>query len=455
MISREKNLLSLASSNIISRVSRATWLTLNEPLAKYAGQLAGSQYIAAAIGLLTNVIAARMLGPADYGSAALIMTYPTLLWSFVSFKPMSITIRYISGFRATGRSEELISICKLGYTLDLVASIVVFVLIGGTGWWVARYIYNIPDTFWLTIVYGASFPFFSLIGTSQAILTSWEYFHWLSIFQILEKIITFFLILGFLSSGFGASGMIIAIAIGYSASGIIMMIAATYLLYRDGFGYWWSAPISNVASLRKELIAFFGWNYITVTLSGIMGQVPIMLLGRLRGLEDAGFYRLATSLITTGSYVEAALSKVTYPVFSAHWGAGEIEKLRSMIKTWTLRGGIPAGVLLLITIPFFPFILPKVFGPDYSPMVPGVQVMMVGAAIGAVFFWLNPYYYASGRIELWTKIYFVYTAFVIISGWFCVPLWGFLGMAVLITVGKVLFIIWLVKLTSGPKIYKR
>ncbi len=184
--SREKNLLGLASSNIISRVSRATWLTLNEPLAKYAGQLAGSQYIAAAIGLLTNVIAARMLGPSDYGVTALVMAYPTLLWSFVGIKSVSVTTRYIASFRAAEKNDELESICKIGFSLDFLVALVAFVLVGVTGWWVASSIYNMPQLSWLMVGYAASFPFYSLTGTSLAILSSWQRFRWLAVFQVIE-----------------------------------------------------------------------------------------------------------------------------------------------------------------------------------------------------------------------------------------------------------------------------
>ncbi len=437
----------------------AHWITLNnglsvfkqfwgEPnsLTKDAGLLAASQYAGAIIGLLTNIFAARALGPVEFGSAAIILTYPTLLWSFLSFKPVTIAIKYLSGLRASGNRSELISICKVGYTLDLLTSTAVFLLILATSWWVAEHIYKLPDVSWLIIIYGVSLPFFSLIGTSQAILSSWQYFHWLSLFQILEKLITLILVTGLLSFGLGIPGMILALAIGHSINGIIMLIAATRLLYLDGYGFWWKGSFSNITTLRKELTSFFGWNYLFVTLGGVIGQVPIMLLGRIRGPDEAGFYRLAMSITTVASYVEGSLGKVVYPNLSARWAKGERENIKISLKRWTLQGGLPVGILLIFVIPLLPIFIPMVFGSAYNPIVTGAQIMMVGAAGSAVFFWLNSFYYASGRIVLWTKAYGLYTVLIIGLGWIFIQQWGFVGFTMLITLGKILFIL----LMGGP-----
>jgi O-antigen/teichoic acid export membrane protein len=72
-------------------------------------------------------------------------------------------------------------------------------------------------------------------------------------------------------------------------------------------------------------------------------------------------------------------------------------------------------------------------------MVTGTQIMMVGAAVSAVFFWLSSFYYASGRIALWTKAYGLYTVLIIGLGWIFIQQWGFVGFTMLITLGKILF----------------
>ncbi|MDT7892927.1 MAG: hypothetical protein RRA51_01300, partial [Armatimonadota bacterium] len=59
-------------------------------LAEGASLLAISQYVAAALNIATNILMARLLGPTDFGLVALAIAYPTMLWSFVSVKSISV-----------------------------------------------------------------------------------------------------------------------------------------------------------------------------------------------------------------------------------------------------------------------------------------------------------------------------------------------------------------------------
>jgi O-antigen/teichoic acid export membrane protein len=174
-------------------------------------------------------------------------------------------------------------------------------------------------------------------------------------------------------------------------------------------------------------------------------------LGRVRGPEEAGFYRLATSLTTVGSYLESSLGQVTYPRLSVRCSEVDGENLSRMLRRWTLRGGFPVSVIVLLTIPLLPIVVPLIFGPGYSAMVLGAQVMMAGAAVSAVFFWVHSSFYALGKIGPWTKAYSLYTALVIGLAWFCIARWGFTGLAGLVALGKVLFTLLMVAVFLNTK----
>jgi O-antigen/teichoic acid export membrane protein len=436
---------------VVRGFSRNIWRTVYHPAVSDAGLLTMSQYVATAFGFLTTVIAARLLGPGEYGIAAIVMAYPTLIWSFAAVKTISVTTRYISIFHAAGRNEELKSMCKLGYGLDLIASIIALSLVGATAWWIGPHILNVSEAQWLILTFAASFLFFSLAGTSLAILTSWREFRWLAGIQILNKGVTFVIVLAFLSAGWGAPGVVLGNAMGQVLNGLMLSGVATHVLYRDGIGLWWNAPLGHVALLQKELTTFLGWNYLVVTLGGVVGQVPLLLLGRLRGPEEAGFYRLATSLTTVGSYLESSLGQVTYPRLSVRCSGIDGENLSRMLRRWTLRGGFPVGAFVLLTVPLLPIVVPLMFGPGYSAMVLGAQVMMAGTAVSAVFFWIHSSFYALGKIGPWTKAYSLYTAMVIGVAWFCIAQWGFTGLAVLVALGKVLFILSMVAVFMSAK----
>jgi O-antigen/teichoic acid export membrane protein len=404
-----------------------------------AGLLAASQYIAAAIGFLTTALAARLLGAADYGSAALVMAYPTLLWGFVSVKTLSVTTRYLSRLRAARQYEELKSICKLGYGVDLGVALVTLLLVVATGEWVARYFLHLTSRGWLMILYAASFPIFSLVGTSWAILLSWKKFRVLALLQLCERLCTSLLVVGLLWVGLGLPGMVLGVALGQVVAGFLLAGTAARALHKDGLGAWWRAPLRHAAGLRKELMASLGWNYVTTTFTSLLDQAPLLLLGRLRGAEEAGFYRLAATLVTAASYLETALSKVAYPTLSVRWGEGATESLYEIVKQWTARQGTTAAALVVISIPVLPVVTPLIFGPGYGPAVVSAQLLLVGVAVSTLCFWLNPYYYTTGEIGLWAKVYGVYTISTLLWAWFWIPSGGLLGIVIPVTVGKIVF----------------
>jgi O-antigen/teichoic acid export membrane protein len=401
---------------------------LYHPFASNSVMLASASYVSAGLNLLSTIIIARLLGPADYGVMALVIAYPSLVWSFVSIKSVSVTTRYIAGFRARREKQELASVVRLGYGLDFLVSAICFVLVVLTAWSVSLHFYRMPGLDWLMVIYAFSFPFYSLVGTSRAIFSSWQKFNWLAIFQVLESCCKLILVISFLFIGLGVKGVVSANAISHIIIGIAMAITATHFLLKEGISFWWRGSLSQIGLLRRELIGLLGWNYLLVTLNGFVEQLPLMLLGTLRGSGEAGFYRLATNIKSVGSYFEGSMGGVVYPTLSARWAKGERESLNRSLKRWMWKGGLPIGVLEALTIPFLPLVVPLVFGDGYKQAVLGGQILMGAAAIRALFFWLTPFYYASGKVSLWVKGFALYTILLIGFGWAGIQYSGFLGM---------------------------
>jgi len=420
------------AENVVAAVRR----TARHPLAEGAVLLAGSQYVAAAVGLVTSVASARLLGPKDFGLVAVVTSYPMLLGSVVAVKSGTVTTRYIARFRVERQGELLGAICKLGYALDFVVSLGAALLAAATAWWVAAEFFHTPEIAWLMIVFAASFPIWSLYGTSQAILTSFERFRWVALLQVLDQVIGSVLVIGLLLGGFGVAGAVLGAALGNVLIALTATCLARVVLRREQQPAWWRGSIESVRPLRKEIAGLFGWNYLVVTSSGLMGQLPLMFLAHFRGPEAAGFYRLAVSIVTVGSYLETSMGRVVYPALSARWSTDGSEPVRAALKRWTTNAGLPVCLFVLLSLPFFPILIPLVFGPHYAAMVRGAQIMMAGAAISALFFWLNSIYYASANLNIWTLGCAVQTIFVIGLAWFVGGYWGFAGMALLTAVGK-------------------
>jgi len=425
---------------------------LHHPFARNSALLATGSYISAGLNFLTSIAVARVLGPADYGILALAVAYPTLVWSFIGTKSVSVTIRYITGFRARNQHQELLSVIKIGYGLDFLVSVICLLLVALTAAFVNFQFYHITNLDWLMIAYAFSFPFYSAVGTSRSILTSWQSFNLLAFFHVLESATKLVLVIGALCLGFGVIGVVIANVLLHIGIGIVMTIGATRILLKEGLDSWWKGSLSQLGLFRKELASFLGWNYLFVTLNGFVEQIPLMLLGAIRGTEEAGFYRLAMNIKTVGSTIEGSMGGVAYPTLSARWAKGEREGIIRSLKRWIWRGGLPIGVLEALTIPFWPIVVPLVFGLGYKPAVSGVQILMGATAIRSLFFWLNSFYYASGNISVWVKGFFIQTVLLISLGWWAIQYAGFFGMVLVYSLVGLAFTLAMAKLAVSQEL---
>src|SRR5262245_11249349 len=79
------------------------WLldgVLRQRFIQDVGVLAVANAVAAMLGLVQGVLVARWLGPELFGVTALIISYPSLLYSVFDPKSKTVSVRYLSEFNA-------------------------------------------------------------------------------------------------------------------------------------------------------------------------------------------------------------------------------------------------------------------------------------------------------------------------------------------------------------------
>ena len=424
----------------VHRVRRAILRSIVHPIAKNTLRLVGSQYIAAVIRLVTTVCAARMLTSVEFGTAALVMAYPTLMLSIFGMKSQIVTIKYLSVFRAQKHRDQLRGLCKLAYAIDLFPTVLVALLVIYTAEWVSIHFYDLAGLSWLMVVYAASAPLISLGGTSQAILSSHQEFPTLAFFVLLQPTVSLLCVVAFLGLGFGVAGMVLGLTIGRVVNSLGMNVVAVRVLYRDGSGFWWQGKIASVRSLQQEFYGAIGWNYVLGAVSGLLDAAPLMLLGRYRPVEEVGFYRLAESMVSVARFLESSMGRVVYPVLSARLQSGAPGAVAGTLRKYTLRGGWPMALVPLLAALVIPSAVPLLFGSNYAPMITGAQLLMVGASFNVLFFWIMPAYLANNQFGVYTKCFIAYASVMLTAFWFAVEGWGFLGLAAVQALGRGVFL---------------
>jgi O-antigen/teichoic acid export membrane protein len=415
--------------------------------------VASSQYLSTGLNFGTHALGARLLGPEDYGLAVLIMSYPALVVSLLTVDSGKITARYVARLRGDVMQGRILEVCKLGYVVDFIVTISGTIVVLATAGFMAR-LYGAAHLSWLMGVYAASYLVASPGPTSQAIFIGLERFELVALTQVLDRGTRFVLVALLLSQGLGVAGMVLGISIG-QFTGLLMMLFANRVLLRRGTGSWWKASLRASGSLRREATRLFGWNYVASTLSGLLAQGPLLLLGVGRGPQQAGLFRACTTLAGVVGPLEGAPGTVAYPRLSSLLASNTSGAVRRILREWTLYKGLPlAAFILLVGAVALPVGVPLLFGTGYSEAIRGGQILIIGVAIGAATFWVRPLYYAAGKINYWAKGSSVQALVILLFSWPVVQKSGFLGLVSLITLGKVSFVLSMVRLATRDDQYK-
>lgn len=414
--------------------------TLRRPLAIAAAQLVGARYAVAALRLLTAAVAARLLGPEGYGTVALVVVYPSLVWSIFGTKSEALTTRYMAVYRTEGKQPELLGICKLGYAIDLIPALVASLLVIATSRHFAVLAYDRPELAWLMNLYAGALPFASVSSTSTAVLTSHQAFRVLSVLQVLHALINTLAVIGLLMLGFGVPGMVLGLIVGQISIGLTLYAGAARALARAGSGHWWRGRIGSVAPVLRELTQLLGWNYVHDTLRGVLDSLPVMMLGHYRSPEETAFYRLAANIANVGRYAGTSLSRMIYPIVSERMVSAGMSAVAATIKQWTLLGAGPVALLLGSIVLLLPDLIPLVFGSDYQGVVLPAQIMILGASVDSILFWVHPCYYATKRVGVLTQAFAVYVVGAMVAVWLLIGDLGLTGVVTIIVSGRLAYL---------------
>ncbi|UKO98443.1 lipopolysaccharide biosynthesis protein [Nostoc sp. UHCC 0870] len=409
-------------------------LLLNKRI-KSAFFLSIISYLALGIGFITQAFAARILGVQDYGIVSLALAYPSILFSITSPKSVSVLTRYIAKYRAENKRNLILITCLLGYTLDLVTSLIAVIIILLTSQYISANFYRTIEVTSLTNIYSLSLPLLAITSTSTAIINGYEKYSSLGWFQLLEKLsmpLCFLFILPIIKSN--SLSFICAYAAANYFYGLICLVFTIYILYKNGL-------LKNIVSvvtqlsfkneLRKlayELASSYTWNFILVTITGFISQLPVIILGSLGTPKDAGFYKLGSMIAVAASYPKVAMGRILLPKLSVEASNLTWIQMLQNLKRWTLNLGIPISLIILILSMLIYPAIKTFYGSQYISSILGIQILIVASAFLTTFFWLEPFYYAYAKYKLFTNLHFAYF-FVFCSSSFILTLaFGFTGM---------------------------
>lgn len=407
-----------------------------------SGWLLGSNTIITGIAFVQGILITRLLGVEQYGVLGIVMTFVGTAKQLTSFRMNEFIVKYTSDAFAQKRNDIAAATLKLGYLLEGVGSLLAFGIACVIAPYAAKWFVGSSSA--AGYIYGyTAILLVGFIGeTSDGVLQTFKQFRQLSLLITLGHAVTFIGVVIAFVNHTGIGGVLIAYFIGRAISSITLMASAWRLATDYIDRNWWKASLGCLREQRRVMLKFALYTNIGATLSLITKDSDALWLGYFRNPTEVGYYKLAMTLGALAMMPVAPFAQTIYPELTQALATGEVVKTKRLLKKSTAFAGIWVVLVVIGSALLSPFLIVHLYGSDFLPAAPVLLVLLVGLGFAQVFFWVRPGLLSLGRADIPMKINIFIAGLKIVLTLLIVPIWGYIGNAVVLTLLYIVGVSW-------------
>ena len=375
------------------------------------------------ISFLLMIYLARHLGSLNFGKFTFANSFVYLFLILADLGITTLVVREVARNR-DGGPQYVGNIA----TLKVILSVVTFIVI-----LVASNIMQVPDdTKVVVYLISACLILENIGGFFGAVFQAYEKMSYIAIIEITQKLFLFFLCFVFLFHGYG----LIAVGFAYFISGIFLcFVNVSFVslrffkpIYRINLQFW------------KEILKESFPLAIAAAILMIYYNTDIVMLGKMKGEEIAGWYGVSYHLFLAIAILSGAFLSATFPVMSRFFkeSRGMLKKAYEKSFKVIVGTGLPFSVGgILLSRRFITFL----FGSQYQH---SIAIFRIFATV-IIFSYLNNligYFLISiNRQALVAKILAVTVAVNIFLNFILIPRYSYTGAACATVVSEILYFI--------------
>lgn len=395
-----------------------------------------------ALGAGFYILMARFLGPANFGLLTVSIATLTLLADILDFGTNTGIVRFVSASLVSNK-DKAFRFLKLSLEIKMAVwsllLIVGIVLAPG----IAINIFNktelaIPLQLVMVGVGGALFFSFA----TSSLQAFQKYFNW-GIINILTNSLRllFIFILLFYQQLNLISGLLAYILFPFFGFSLALLLIPTKRVI----------TVKNEFSVAKELFSYNFWVALFVIIAAISSRLDTFLTARLLTVQELGIYGAANQLVQVVPQIVGALGVVAAPKFA---GFTSIKQMIEYFKKFQLMV-IGLSLLILFAIPLSFYIIPLLFGSQYSATIFPFIILLLAMLVFLISVPLHNsiiYYFGKPRVFVWVSI--IHLFIIGIFGYFLISKYGVIGAAFSVLVGMLFNLLaplaWLIyRIKSG------
>lgn len=369
----------------------------------------GTRVVWSLTGLISGVILARWLGPADRGVLAIVLLIPSTVLTLVKLGVSQATVYFINRKEATVDQVASNSV-MLALALGVVSSLVVWLLRDSL---LATVLEHVPA--WALVLALMRVPLLLLDNYLYSILQATGQFGMYNRRLLQSELLRLLLVVVcvmWLHLGFAAAVVIYT---------VIAVVNIAWLLYSMRQTIRFSFSLDR--ELLRRMLSFGVRSYVQIVVAHLLLRIDIYMVQIYLGPADVAFYALALHFTELVLEVPQAIGLVLYPKLAA-LPEERIHELTAQTCRRTLVVTIPAAAALAL---LGPWAITLWYGQPYAPAGAPLPWAAVGVSMMSIFVIITRDFTARGKQRVNTAAGLLALATNIALNVYLIPRQGIVG----------------------------
>jgi O-antigen/teichoic acid export membrane protein len=314
-------------------------------MAKNVGWVVGSRGFNGVLSLVYFALAARALGPAEFGVFALILTYAQLIANFVQFQSWKGLIRYGAMHLSEGRSDKLNRLFGLTASLDI-GSAFAGAIIAVACAPLAGELFHWPAAGQTPAVIFASILLLTTGATPSAMLRLFNRF---DVAAFAEAVAPLIRLIGSIAAYATGAGVMVFLAI-WAVAAIVQALTewtAAIIINRSGLSIGWRA-FRQALDENDRVLPYMLQINASDSVRMSWTQLGTLAVGAVAGPAEAGAFQLARRLAKGVVRPIQPIAMALYPELSRLVAEDDHKQLRTVVARVTLVASALALLVILV-----------------------------------------------------------------------------------------------------------
>jgi antigen flippase len=377
-----------------------------------------------AAGVAASIVTARFLAPAGRGEYFVVITLARTLAQFGTLGQQSSNTYFVARDRRLFASLVANSFWIAVVICGGGSVVLLAVMYSGQSAW------GTPSAaLWFAAIL-APVSLFYMLGTN--LLVGIRQFKLFNAFELMSAALVLAAVMLAGVMGAGPTGFVAA-----SVAAWGLVAAALFVtLRRHGAGTWRFQPDVFRSSVRYSTKAYLA------TLAGfLLLRSNVFILNGLRGVEQVGYYSVATQVADVLAVLPQSAALVLFPNLVRD-GLGGFGR---MIRNMTAVGALLATGCVAVAFLADPMIR-IAFGPQFLPAGPVLRLLLPGVLFAGMTAIASQYLSAIGFPRAQVAIWFGGFGLATILSWLLIPRFGAGGAALALSITKLMVLVLILRL---------